>query len=1098
MQKSENIRSFFSQLPLNKRQEEFENFVNRLYEGNGWSVKKIENIRRNYSDILISHPKQPNQIIFLIKAVNISHPLTFEEAKEELQDFEKEKSKKYKCKQFCLIALNGFEKKVKFLEQYNLLLYEWKNIEELLLSYNSSEPSSHPPLKLFAHNKIAYEKIKKFWKKTNSVAVVQATGTGKSYLIARILQDFALQEKLVIAPSNYILMQIKEIVSSVMKTTRFITYAKAMYLTEDEIKSMNISLIVLDEFHRCGAEEWGRGVRNILNAYPDANKFGTSATPIRYLDHSRDMTIEMFDGNVAENLSLAQAIVRSILPMPKYITALYSLDIEVANLKEKVNNSYKPRQEKQKLLFDIEVAKIDWEKSFGIPTVLKKHLTPQMNKFIIFCEDEEHLNEIQPMVCEWFCQSGSKKKIKSYRVLSSETKSDRNFELFKSAKSVNEIHLLFSINMLNEGLHVKEVDGVILLRPTESPIIFFQQIGRCLAAGSEKTPVIFDFVNNFKSIHSTDFVGQLEFIRKQENSVRQELGLDDINPGFTVIDELREITEVFGKINFTLVSWEVMFERLKKYKEIFGDCNVPARYKEDIRLSYWVNSQRIAHRKGDLENGKERKLNDIGFVWDPLDFRWEKQYEQLKIFVKSHGKWKAALSALSGNHLNWVNTQRQNYKKGLLSDRKINLLTSLGLELNPKGKFEKRWEQNFKELIQYHDKYSNWNISSTNKKFAELTKWVKVQRQSFRKGLLSGAKINRLNEIHFEWNSRSGQEAIWYKRLDELKKYKKQYGDCDVPRKWKVNNGLSIWVELQRKKREKGKLTNEKTEELNRLRFIWNPINVLDKLWEKRFYELKEYKKKYGHCNVPKNWDKNNSLASWVSLQRKNYKKGKLSPERLKKLCELNFKLTDIHDKIWIERLEELRGFIDVYGHCNVSQSDEFNKALGNWVVKQRQAYKKGILSEDRILQLDQLEFQWSVTEESWLRMFESFKDYKKRHGNTDVIKDRNFNKNLATWVTAQRRAYSKKQLSKEKIARLKSIGFEWDIIEKAWNKQFNELKNYKKIFHHCNVPARWKANKKLANWVHGQRQKFKVNKLSPDKVKALENIGFEWNMKSK
>lgn len=58
--------------------------------------------------------------------------------------------------------------------------------------------------------------------------------------------------------------------------------------------------------------------------------------------------------------------------------------------------------------------------------------------------------------------------------------------------------------MLNEGIHVDDVDGVILLRPTVSPIIYLQQIGRALSAGSEKTPVIFDLVNNFDSLYCID------------------------------------------------------------------------------------------------------------------------------------------------------------------------------------------------------------------------------------------------------------------------------------------------------------------------------------------------------------------------------------------------------------------------------------------------------------------------------------------------------------------------------------------------------------------------------------------------------------------
>ncbi len=68
--------------------------------------------------------------------------------------------------------------------------------------------------------------------------------------------------------------------------------------------------------------------------------------------------------------------------------------------------------------------------------------------------------------------------------------------------------------MLNEGLHIADVVAVILLRPTESQIVFYQQIVRCLQVDVEHTPIIFDFVNNFKSIRANDFLESLQEARK--------------------------------------------------------------------------------------------------------------------------------------------------------------------------------------------------------------------------------------------------------------------------------------------------------------------------------------------------------------------------------------------------------------------------------------------------------------------------------------------------------------------------------------------------------------------------------------------------------
>lgn len=56
--------------------------------------------------------------------------------------------------------------------------------------------------------------------------------------------------------------------------------------------------------------------------------------------------------------------------------------------------------------------------------------------------------------------------------------------------------------MLNEGVHVDDINGVILLRPTVSPIIYKQQIGRALSANKKTNPVIFDIVLNIENLYS--------------------------------------------------------------------------------------------------------------------------------------------------------------------------------------------------------------------------------------------------------------------------------------------------------------------------------------------------------------------------------------------------------------------------------------------------------------------------------------------------------------------------------------------------------------------------------------------------------------------
>ena len=97
---------------------------------------------------------------------------------------------------------------------------------------------------------------------------------------------------------------------------------------------------------------------------------------------------------------------------------------------------------------------------------------------------------MQGKVHEWFDKIDKAPHI--YTAYSDDPTTDKAFADFKSDSS-DHLKLLFAIDMLNEGVHVDDVSGVILFRPTVSPIIYKQQIGRALSASkSAKAPVIFE------------------------------------------------------------------------------------------------------------------------------------------------------------------------------------------------------------------------------------------------------------------------------------------------------------------------------------------------------------------------------------------------------------------------------------------------------------------------------------------------------------------------------------------------------------------------------------------------------------------------------
>jgi superfamily II DNA or RNA helicase len=807
------------------------------------------------ADILLYDPKKEG-IYCIIQAKNHSSPLSRDDTAIELNKFETLASKKYGCKEFEIISINGFVASALKMKRWRLNLRDWSYVEKLIENYDPNNPSK-PNIRLHSHNQTTFDSAIESLHEGSRVACIQATGTGKSYVIAKTMNEFSDGKKLVIAPSHHILKQQKDVVPWLKPSTQFMTYAGARNLEESELKELNPELIVLDEFHRAGAEAWGGGVDRILKHCPEAKVLGTTATPIRYLDGERDMSDELFDEE-AVNLPLAEAIQRNILPSPEYVASLYTLNEEADNLLENLSKSALSDDEKETVKAELEQAKIDWEKTSGVPQILKKYLRKNLNnKFIVFCKNKEHLDELEDEVRKWIRKTKLFEDRETYRVYSGYKKSDANLEAFLEAKDKNTAHILLSIDMLNEGIHAPDVGAVLLFRPTESPRIFYQQIGRCLQVGTNSKPIIFDFVNNFQSIRAGDFLNDLQEAGETERELREEFGLSaDYLPEIHVHDESRAILETFQEIDERLGSWEINFQKLVAYKEEHGDCLVPYAWEEDKKLGCWVYLQRYAYQNNALETEKIKLLEELGFVWGNVDdFVWQENYEKLVRYYEDYGDCLVPRGWSDGLLANWVGTQRQFKRKHILKDDRLEKLNALGFVWDPR---EHEWNMIFESLVKHKKKSGHCLVSSSESK--PLANWVINQRMLRKKGKLPDDRIKRLNEIEFIWDPRSHE---WEQQFQALEAYQKRHGDCLVPRSEK-NKTLATWITSQRARRNSGQLDDEKIARLENLGFFWDPN---EDLWEQQFQALEAYRKRHDDCLVPRS-EKNKTLATWITSQR--------------------------------------------------------------------------------------------------------------------------------------------------------------------------------------------------------------------------------------
>ena len=189
------------------------------------------------------------------------------------------------------------------------------------------------------------------------------------------------------------------------------------------------------------------------------------------------------------------------------------------------------------------------EKANGVPEIIKKYITNYDGKYLVFCKDKKHLYDMKDVVVGWFREAGYDGKIFEYPYYSNSSVVKKNLENFENNKEEG-LKLLFIIDKLNEGLHLEEVHGCILLRSTTSNIIYYQQIGRAIDAGSMEQRVILDLVSNFNSLKSFNFKKELDKKVQERRSGKfsdcsEEFKLDK----FDVVDCVQECVDVFENID---------------------------------------------------------------------------------------------------------------------------------------------------------------------------------------------------------------------------------------------------------------------------------------------------------------------------------------------------------------------------------------------------------------------------------------------------------------------------------------------------------------------------------------------------------------------
>jgi len=644
-------------------------------------------------------------------------------------------------------------------------------------------------MQLYPHNQRAYDKAVEIFKQHNKTCIIHPTGTGKAVIIAKFIVSNPTARHLLLAPGEHIAAEVAKHTEGAEFTFR--TY-KGLLSGKEALKGFDY--IYLDEFHRVGAGKWGPRALRLLTANPNAKILGTTATHIRFLDDNRDMAFELFKGNIASYFSLHQSFLQGILMAPKYVSAIYSISQEYRRMEEQIGKSR--QEQKESLLKELKARVIDWENSRGLDLILKKHLSSSRKKLIVFCASLKEMNmaeeRLTPILTNIF---GSIVSLPIHIKFGREMNQRR---LARFNEEDNYTKVLFTVNMVTEGLHGKDISTVILLRETNSPIVWYQQIGRCFSVGQTEQPIIVDLVNNFRNIQLVRFKTEYEeekathVVQKASRIyVHQEIKTTAVE----FVDETQGIREILTSFENRIDGWMSRYLKWKAIYEREGSLKIPA--KGNGAILQWLDWQRKAFKSGSLSPEKAALLSEIGMIWDNSnESRWQAHYLQVKKMIEEHGCLPPPRKM--GKFLkNWLRLQKAKYRQNKLKKEHRQQLEQIISLKKPRIEL---WTNRLDRMEKYFAEHKKFPSS----KGVGIHKDVFNTRAAKKAGTLPKFVEEKLRELGFKFESR---QRSFEKGLESLMKFISE--NNGNPPKRSSNAYLHWWYQDKCIKYRRGQLKKE-------------------------------------------------------------------------------------------------------------------------------------------------------------------------------------------------------------------------------------------------------------------------------------------------
>ena len=427
-----------------------------------------------------------------------------------------------------------------------------------------------------------------------------------------------------------------------------------------------LDLIIFDEAHRCAGKAdsiYSTGLDDDL--IPSRKRLFMTATPRMYSENTKtkaaenDIEITSMDdekifGPVLYKLTFSDAI--KLNELSDYQVVIVGVD----------NPFYADMVSKRRLVRTDNDLKSDAESfaaHIGLAKAIRDYDLKRVISFHSRVASARDFAKNLPEVVEWMPeQSRPSGKLVTGHVRGDMPTHERNTNIRHLGEiKQNQRYVLSNARCLSEGVDVPALDGVVFIDPKGSKIDIIQAVGRAIRLSKEKEigtiiiPVfiedhqdpediltsssfkkIWDVVNALRS-HDDDLSEELDELRFEKGK-RGKRGKPDkiiFDLPVTITSQFEEAFET-KLLERTTVSWEFWFGLLVAYKQEHGDCLAPTTKKYlGLALGTWVTNQRRTINL--LSDERKQRLDSIGFVWDPYEAPWNKNFEALKAYRQEYG-----------------------------------------------------------------------------------------------------------------------------------------------------------------------------------------------------------------------------------------------------------------------------------------------------------------------------------------------------------------------------------------------------------------------------------------------------------------------------